>query len=52
MKTKLNLPERVEVIDYVDMFGKSFNNSCLSDGVHLTEQASGSIKAETNHQQL
>ena len=40
MNCTLHLPERFEVIDYVDMFGKdTFCANFLSDGVHLSDSA-------------
>ena len=40
VRAKLHLPERVEVIDYADMFGKdTFCDKFLTDGVHLSASA-------------
>ena len=39
LRSNLSFPERCEFVDYRDIYGKSFDARCLTDGVHLADTA-------------
>ncbi len=39
LRANLTFPERCEFVDYRDIYGKSFDARCLTDGVHLADSA-------------